>query len=195
MKGTQINLLLYKEDYRNVERLFKRIRLFALFYSAFLVITLVVFYIMNINVKTSVSKLEIEKQRLLGLLTSRSKEEAGLIYITKKAGLIDQYLVKDVKFLPYYNFMLDKVKAVGSPSASLETFAVDNNRKATFSITFTSAQSMLEFLKFIESDEFLNNFDSLVATRIGRVVSEGQGTNTLEIAFEGQFKSLDENRH
>lgn len=190
MKTTKINLLLYKEDYRKIEEFFKKFRWGVFIYSFVLVLSLFVFLLFSKQLDNRINDLQAQKAALLNQIKSRSTDEAGFIYLSKKVDLIDEFLRKDVKFLPYYNFLSREFDKIGSDSASLDSFSVGNDRKTIFRTSFQNIAAMLNGLKFIESSTFLNKFDSL--TLISANVVEGVSNKSIfEISFEGKFKPLE----
>ena len=112
--------------------------------------------------------------------------EAKFIYFRNKERQVSKILTEDVNFYPYYNLLKDSLQS-SSPEATLETVLIDKNKTVNFMVSFESYQSLLEFFKFAESDNFLANFSTLVLSNFSNAKSVPQ---RYELGFKGAFQQL-----
>jgi len=83
-------------------------------------------------------------------------------------------------------------------SATLDSIEIDKTRSTSFVIKFKDYETMISFLKYVESEEFLKNFDelSMASLSLNRdvvVVSTARYANkNFQLQFKGKFKELNE---
>lgn len=197
MKQKKINLSLYAEDYKRIQRLFKAIRISTFILSTLVSMTFGGLFITNSQIAQKINTLTTEKNNLLESTKSQNHNEAAVVYLNNKLSLANKFLDSDTKFIPYYNLLLSNLNS-GSDSASLQEFAIDNSRTTTFKVQFKSKEEMLNYLKYAESDSFLNNFSLLSLTGISLSPHQSDLGNTstgYTLSFQGKFNALNENNN
>lgn len=181
----RINLLNKPNQYFQYEKIFKRIRkltiyLLILFFVVFLPIFLILF-----NKEKEIDRLYQEKKSLLEYITANKQIEADFIYLKSKHQQLVQAINEDVNFLPYYNILLNSLKE-SSPSPKLDQVIISKDRSVSFTLIFNDKTAMVNFLKFAESDKFINNFNHLFISKFN-LTEKGKAA---ELLFLGQFKLL-----
>jgi hypothetical protein len=76
----------------------------------------------------------------------------------------------------------------------LKVFSISKNRDVAFTVAFGDINSLLSFFRFIESDEFLKNFES-VSLKSFSALGEGKTKENYELAFTGRFIELHETKN
>jgi len=197
MKQKKINLSLYTDDYKRTQRLFKIVRIFTFVISILVTFSFTVFFLANSRLVKQIEELDLEKNQLLTGLQKNKKNEATLVFLTKKLDLTNQYLDTDTKFISYYNLILSNVN-VGTGAATLDSFEIDNSRASNFKVVFKNRSDMLNYLKFAESDGFLRNFEFLTLTNINlnpQGSAENPDSPTYQLSFSGKFSQINESRN
>ncbi|MEK7522528.1 MAG: hypothetical protein AAB569_03035, partial [Patescibacteria group bacterium] len=160
MKKSSINLLVNREDYQKYENLFQRFKLTATLLTVILTIIFAYFYFSIKNKFNVYEKMNLEKKNYLQLLTERRKDEAKINYIGKKYSDLKNFLKNDAASVAYFELLSNAINN-SSESAKLKSFVVDKTRNTSFEITFSLFEKMMDFLKFAESEIFLNNFENI----------------------------------
>ena len=135
----------------------------------------------------------MKKKAYLELLTERNRDEAKINYIEKKYSDLKKYLKDDASSVTYFEILSDSIKN-SSESAILKSFEVDKTRNTTFIINFTVFEKMMDFLKFAESEQFLNNFESISLKNLIIAGSDNQNEN-YELSFVGKFIPIKEEKN
>lgn len=193
MKKNRINLLINREDYQKYENIFERFKLSAAVLTGILTVVFIFFYIILRNSFNTYEKMNSEKKTYLQLLTERSRDEAKINYIEKKYSDLKKYLKDDASSATYFEILSDSIKN-SSESAKLKSLEVDKSRNTTFIINFTVFEKMMNFLKFAESEQFLNNFESISLKNLVIVGSNNQNEN-YELSFVGKFIPIKEEKN
>ncbi|GEM_PF-1846836 len=203
MKKTKINLLTSRSDYLQLEKIARIFRQVVIGLTVLVALGVggVVFYQFHQNNK--LQNLLSQKQALLTTIGQQKTEEAKLIYIAKKTKLYDQFILDDARSLPYFELLKSALKistgsaSSASSSASLSSFAIDKTRISSFTLSFPSVNSMIDSFAYIESSEFLQNFDSLSLSGLSISSSQAQSgisssnqTTGNSLSFIGKFKPL-----
>jgi len=190
MKKNRINLLINREDYQRYENIFERFKLSAAILTVILSIIFIYFYISVKNKFNTYEKMNMQKQNYLLLLTNRRADEAKINYIEKKYSDLKKFMRDDASSVNYYEILSDSIKN-SSESAKLKSLQVDKTRNTNFIITFSVFDKMMSFLKFAESDIFLNNFESISLKNL--VIAgntPGGNTENYELSFVGKFAPI-----
>jgi len=193
MKKNRINLLVNREDYQKYENFFERFKLGAAILTGILTILFIIFYIILRNRFNTYEKMNMKKKAYLELLTERNRDEAKINYIEKKYSDLKKYLKDDASSVTYFEILSDSIKN-SSESAILKSFEVDKTRNTTFIINFTVFEKMMDFLKFAESEQFLNNFESISLKNLIIAGSDNQNEN-YELSFVGKFIPIKEEKN
>ena len=187
MKKSSINLLVNREDYQKYENLFQRLKLTAALLTVILTIIFAYFYFSIKNKFSIYEKMNLEKKNYLQLLTERKKDEAKINYIGKKYSDLKIFLTNDAASVAYLE-LLSNAMNDSSESATLKSFVVDKTRNTSFEITFSLFEKMMDFLKFAESEIFLNNFENISLKNL--IIA---GNKNYELSFTGKFVPIKPN--
>ncbi|MFN4212437.1 MAG: hypothetical protein ACK4FL_00510 [Microgenomates group bacterium] len=194
MKKTKINLLLNKEDYRKVENFFHWIRISAAILTLILMAILTYFSIVFIKQNKMINSLLEEKRLVLESLKNRENEEAKLIYLEKKYRALNEYLKDDAFFYPYYN-LLNSALSESTQSAQLKLFSINKNREVDFAVNFNNFSHVKSFLKFVESEKFIKNFENIVLKNFAINTAATDEKENYELTFTGRFIPINENKN
>lgn len=187
MKKTKINLLSDRQDYTRLERYFSILRISVLVYASVLFLVVGIISIFLFNQGNQMQSLNDRKKTFLTSISLQKEDEAKLIYISKKMDAYEQFIKEDAQFLPYFTLLNNTLKT-SSPSGSLSSFVIDKNRDVTFVLAFNGLEEMLQSFQFVESEQFLKNFEELLLTQF---LSQKQNTTQkYELSFEGKFIEL-----
>ena len=138
-----------------------------------------------------------KKQLYLSLLMEEKDVEANIRFFKGKQTQLYTYEKDDARFAPYYSILLDMLNT-STDSATLDSIEIDKTRSTSFVIKFKDYETMISFLKYVESEEFLKNFDelSMASLSLNRdvvVVSTARYANkNFQLQFKGKFKELNE---
>ncbi|MEK7597618.1 MAG: hypothetical protein AAB441_03145 [Patescibacteria group bacterium] len=185
MKKNNINLLINREDYQKYENLFERLKLTATILTVILAIVFAYFYISIKNKFNIYEKMNLQKKTYLQLLTNRREDEAKINYIEKKYLDLKNFLKDDASSVTYFEILSDSIKN-SSESAKLKSLAVDKTRNTSFTITFSTFEKMMDFLKFAESEIFLSNFENISLKNLV-IVGDKDKNENYELGFIGKF--------
>lgn len=185
MKKTRINLLVNREDYQKYENFFERLKLSAAILTVLLFVFFIYFYLTLRKKFNTFEQMNLQKKTYLQLLTERRPDEAKINYIQKKYLDLKTFLKDDASSTPYYQLLSDAIKN-SSQTASLKSFEVNKDRETSFAITFSDLDKLMEFLKFVESKKFINNFENISLKNF--VISGKKESNeNFELSFSGKF--------
>ena len=185
MKKNRINLLINREDYQKYENQFERFKLSAAILTVILTIIFIFSYISIKNKFNKYENMNLQKKTYLQLLGERKEDEAKINYIEKKYKDFKNFLKDDASSAIYYEILSDSIKS-SSESAKLKSLAVDKTRNASFIITFSVFDKMMSFLKFAESEIFLNNFESISLKNL-IIAGNNKLDENYELSFVGKF--------
>ncbi|OGK18341.1 hypothetical protein A3G67_03550 [Candidatus Roizmanbacteria bacterium RIFCSPLOWO2_12_FULL_40_12] len=189
MKKTKINLLSDRQDYARLERYFLFLRIGVLLYAFVLFGIIAIFAYFLFQQNNQVQSLLEKKKTYLTTLNVQKEDEAKLIYISKKVNAYQTFLKDDARFLPYFTLLNNTLKT-SSQAGTLSGFVIDKNRDVEFKLSFARLEDMLASFKFVESDQFLQNFEELSLVKFLSQSTTSQ--KNYEISFEGKFMELNE---
>lgn len=186
MKKTKINLLISQENYQKVEKYFQYLRyaVFILFIIFFVLVSL--FLIMRISQNNQINQLQVQKRALLEIVKSKSSDEAKISYIQKKYQSVKEFLKDDAYSLPYYNLLNSAISSSTQPAA-LKSFQIAKSREVTFTISYNDLGDLLNFLKFVESEKFLKNFEKLSFKSFTAIGDINVSKANYDLSFVGKF--------
>lgn len=193
-----INLLTKQKRYQDIEKIFKKLKIGLVFLVLLFLTAYLLIFIELFNQKKTIDSLSLQKTSYLQTLTQNKEVEAQFIYFVSKEKQISTLLKNDVKFYPYYNLLNDSLSS-SSPSATLQTLVINADRSSEFEVGFNDLVSLLNFLKFSESDIFLRNFTSLHLTNFTAVTSQNNNpasvtpsasSKNYSLHFKGIFKQI-----
>lgn len=183
MKKKRINLFENQTEYQKIERLFYYFRI-----STFLLlfVFLLTFFVSNFKLiadKRRLEQLFNQKKYLLETSRNQTVEEAKINLIKNKYLDIQLFLNEDAHFLPYYSLLAESLK-FATPEPTLLTFKIDKEKNTEFKLGFSTFNQMVSFLTFIEKEDFLNKFETIVLEGFSTIESK------MELSFKGKFISL-----
>lgn len=190
MKKTKLNLLTNRVDYQRLETIFRWIRISSLGLSIIVIITIGGFFLVFSVQSSKIQDLLNQKTTYLSNLKDRENEEAKLYYIQTKDQQLNSYLSQDAHSLPYYN-LLNTALSKSSESATLKSFLMQKNRETNFTVTFINFDELLNFFRFIESDDFLKKFEK-VSLKSFTAIGDNKAKTNYELSFIGKFIEIHE---
>jgi type II secretory pathway component PulL len=189
MRKNKINLLINREDYQKYQDIFRRLRLVAvilviIFFSLFLI-----FYLTLKSKNDKVDALNLQKKTLLEILKDKKNDEAKINYFQKKYLDLKTFLKEDAFPSPYYS-LLNSALVESSQAATMKSFEINKDREVSFTISFSDFEKLTSFLKFIESETFLNNFEDISLKSFSVAGGEDKSEDKYELSFVGKFVLL-----
>ncbi len=188
MRTKEINLLIRTFDYTKAE---KKFQLFRRITFAFCILNLVI-VVGSFATLTLLSRridtLTKEKALLEQATSQKINREEELNYVVKKVALLDTFLKDDARSLPYYN-LLASALGDSTQSARLASFDIQYDRSVNFELEFSNLEEMLNSFKFIESDAFLKNFETLTLSNFSSTSSNTDASNvkSFTLSLNGRF--------
>jgi hypothetical protein len=156
----------------------------SVLFVAFLILSGLVFY-----QKTRMNSLLKEKEEHLSYLASNKNSEADTALFIIKKEQLKQFIKDDAQFLPYYNILQNSL-ALASNAATIQAMTLDKSRDVSFIINFTDYDLMYKYIRYIESQAFLKNFEILTLTTFSLNQSNAALSKGYQLNFEGKFKAL-----
>jgi len=184
-----INLLKKQKRYIHFQQILSRLKIAIIVEVLIFLIIYPIFYFLLSQQKQKIDKLSSQKKELLEFFIQNKIEDAQLIYFRSKQKQLSDILKQDVNFFPYYNLLKESLKTL-SIEARLEAVLIDNSKAVSFTVGFENYASLLTFLKFAESEDFLRNFNRLVLINFSNVDTT---KNAYKLSFSGKFINLNEN--
>lgn len=184
----KINLFIIKRQREAFLAVLKKIRIILTIASLLFFFFFLLTALLQIQIKNTINKLNNEKQNYLNFLLEYKNSEAKLKYFYNKNNLLKQYLTEDARFYPYYQLLNEAISAA-SESAKIQSLTTEKDRKTSFAIVFTDYQSMINFLHYIETPTFLDNFHNLALTSFNL---GSNFENGYQLSFEGTFKEIND---
>jgi len=183
MRKKRLNLLGSRVEYLKVERQFYYIRVatIVLFF-----VFLLIFFITNLKFladKKQLDALFTQKKILLENQHENINEKAKIKLLFDKHQKIQSFLKDDARFLPYYQLLIETLKTA-TPEPSLLSFKIDKEKNTDFILGFSDINQLIRFLSFIEEQNFLDKFESLILNGFSF------GQSRAELSFKGKFISL-----
>ncbi len=189
MKKSKINLLVRRDNYRRLESVFLWVRRGTLAFGVVVVVITIIFTMISLSQSTQLRDLIDRKNTLLEQLTQQKNKQAKLVYIQDKYQQIQTYLQDDSHSFPYYN-LLNEALLKSTGSATLTSFVIQKNRNTTFTVSFSNFDELVNFFRFIESDNFLKNFEQVSLKSFNAV---NRGTQpSYELSFSGTFIKIND---
>lgn len=194
MKKKGINLLFNKEDYRKIDNFFYQVRLLVTIMAVFLLLISIFFFFALFNQNKQLNLLLEEKSSALASLKNRENESAKVIYLEKKYRLLNEFLKDDAHFYPYYA-LLNSALSETTSSAQLKLFKINKNRDVDFKVTFNNFSELTLFLRFVESEKFIKNFENLILKNFTINTGGTSEKQNYELTFTGRFIPINENKN
>lgn len=169
---------------------YKRIKKY-LFYSIILLLLVIVgFQLVGLEIKNKIKTLEGEQEIILADTINTRNDDAGLDELVIKKKLIQQYLKDDVQFNTYYRLVQSYV--ADNAGAQLSQFKLDKDRETEIIIKFSTYDDYKRFVKGLENDAFIQNFDELIMGALP--IENSAESEEMSITFNGSFKEINEKK-
>ncbi len=195
----RLNLFSRKKRFDTFAALALRIRKFGTAGGILLFVLFIFIIIQTVSLRSQLNENVKKKQLYLSLLAEEKDVEANVRYFKGKQTQLIGYEKNDARFVPYYTVLLQVLGSTSSQSATLDSIEIDKDRNTIFIVKFNEYEEMVLFLKSVESDAFLNNFESLSMASLNlsrerTVGSTKQQNRNYQLQFKGRFKEIkDEN--
>ena len=186
-----INLIIKQKKYLRYENFFRALRVILLGLTIFFSITLISLFVFLFIKNRQLEQLMLEKKNLINFLSKNKEVEAEFAYFHNKQNRLITILNQDVKFLPYYNLITDSLKSA-SPEPKLDTIIINKDRSINFTLIFNDANSVIPFLKFAESDQFVSNFSQLIISEFS--ISSKKDSQSYQLGLVGKLNPIDETK-
>lgn len=191
MKKTKINLIISRDDYQKYEKYFYWLKIITYgLFGFFLLIFLIFFILIKVNSDNN-DKLISQKSSLLKALSEKKGDEARIFYLQKKYDDLNNFLKDDAFSSSYYGLLSQALKQ-SSQSSTLKSFEINKNRQVGFSITFEEFPELMNFFKFIESEVFLKNFET-ISLKSFTIIGDNDNKENYELSFAGVFIKIKQN--
>lgn len=155
-------------------------------FFGFLVITGIAFF-----QRTKLKELTSRHEQLTNFISENKTNEAESTLFILKEGQFKKFYSEDARFLPYYKVLNDSMPTQsGSSSATIDNLLIDKTRKTNFTISFPDFFSTYNFLKHVESEKFLKNFESLKLNSFNLDQSAKGMSKKYQLSFDGKFIEL-----
>ncbi|PIY68591.1 hypothetical protein COY90_05125 [Candidatus Roizmanbacteria bacterium CG_4_10_14_0_8_um_filter_39_9] len=192
----RINLFARKKRFDSFVSYSVNIRKYGAVVGVLLFCLFMFFVYLVVNTQRRMSDLTKQKQQYLSYLLTEKDTEASIRFFKGKQTQLTKFLSDDAQFVSYYailrNALMDSTE-----SAVLDSVEIDKNRDTVFVVRFQTYESMVSFLKYVESTEFLRFFDelsmaSLNLTRDVSAVAKTSSVKNYQLQFKGKFKAINE---
>jgi len=187
----RIDLLKTQARYLKIENFFRDLKAaIIVLFVVFLAVYIVFFYLLSLQ-RREISDLSVQKREFLEFFIQNKEVEAKFVYFRNKQKQLNDILKEDVNFYPYYNLLKESLQ-IANVEARLESVLIDKTKSVGFSLSFTDYSSLLSFLRFAESDEFLKNFNQLDLINFSKDDKQSAKID-YRLNFSGKFINLNEN--
>lgn len=191
IKKRRVNLFSKQKQIKLEVLLKEKLVYFSTIIGAILFIVIIILKFADISEKKKFQELTNEKQQLFQFIIDNKDNEASNAYFLIKKGQLKKFLNDDARFLPYYKVLNDSIFQA-TASASVQSIVIDKTRGTEFMINFPDYTSMYKFVKYVESDEFLKNFQTLTLRSFSLNTGSANTFKGYQLSFEGQFETLSE---
>ncbi len=194
MKKSKINLLINREDYRKYEGYFYGTRIIAVVMVILFILSASYLFLISFQNNSKINALLASKQTLLLSSQGRQTDEAKLIYVENKYQDLKNFMKNDAYSLPYYN-LLQSAIATSTETASLKSFVISKDRDVTFAVSFSNFDELMNFFRFVESDNFLKNFENITLKSFTTIGGNENKKSSYDLNFTGKFVPINENKN
>jgi len=186
----RINLLQHRFKEKSNEHIYQIVKKFSSIASLLLFIIFLVVSVLFVQLSQSRKKTELEKQQLLTYLLQQKELEAKIMYFKQKQTQLDNYVKNDARFIRYYK-VLNTSLSYATNSPILVSVEIDKDRNTSFTVRVQDVGSAVSFLKYVESQQFLQFFNDLSLTHFNLLEPDyKRKSSSYEFAFRGQFNLL-----
>lgn len=194
----RINLFSRKKRFDVFAAYASKIRFYGTVIGVFLFVIFMIVIYQIYTIQKDLRDLTKKKQLYLSVLLDEKDIEANIRYFKGKQTQLTTFEKDDAHFLPYYSVLVNVLKT-STNSATLDRVEIDKNRNTTFIVKFTDYDSMISFLKYVESPDFLDNFDALSMASLSlsrntqnTEVSIVSQNKNYQLQFKGKFKQIND---
>lgn len=184
----RINLLKANKRFIDREAFFFKVKnsIISLFFL--LLMVNVFLYISLTRQNQSIFQISEQKKQLIEFFVQNKEADAKFAYFRGKEKQLTDILKEDVNFYPYYNLLKGSLEnfAVG---AKLHSVTIDKTKATSFTISFKKYEDLISFLKFAESEVFLQNFNQLSLINFSKNDTQ-LNKNDYRLNFTGKFINL-----
>lgn len=170
----KINLILSKKDYYKKELIFKYFRFITISLGFFVLVLILIMVNTGFGLNSDLEVVQKEKELILSELIKKKEEQVQLSYVQEKDTLVNNAILNDVNFVPYYN-ELKSYLPIASGSASIDSIDFDNKQNFKLTISFFDYEKFNSFLAYLEDKKFLDIFEKLVLDSFS--ISEEKNNN------------------
>ena len=128
---------------------------------------------------------EFTKENLFAAAIGKNGDEAKINYIQKKYTDMNTFLKDDAASLPYFQLLTEAIKG-SSESAGIKSFDINKDHSTSFTVTFSSFDTLMEFLKFAESQTFVKNFETIILKSF-TIIGDKEKKESYQLGFSGKF--------
>lgn len=120
-------------------------------------------------------------------MAANDQIQGNIVFFINKKEQLKSFLKDDAQFSKYYNLLQDTLKKANT-DAVISSVDLSVGKNVAFVIRFTDFENSEKLLNFIETPEFLDNFQSLTLQSF-TVTRAAVGTeNVFQLQLNGQFK-------
>jgi hypothetical protein len=192
MKNKRINLFFGKKDYQDIQKYFRIFRFTLLGMTITLSLFVLILGYLSYIQKQKIDSKTQEKRNNLQLFNAQKEQEVKLIKITNKLKDYETFIKDDAEFYPYYSLLADIINK-SEELPKIESLSMEKDRKFSFTLTFLTKENLIKAFHFVETEDFLMNFETINLKSFESVTNE-KGSS-YKITFEGKFKKLNENKN
>ncbi|PIV09729.1 hypothetical protein COS31_05565 [Candidatus Roizmanbacteria bacterium CG02_land_8_20_14_3_00_36_15] len=187
-----INLITRHKKYLHYEGFFLKLRIGLIIVAVVFFIVFSGFFYFLLHKNNQYNQLILEKKKYLEYLDAHKEVEAEFAYFRNKQNQLVSILGQDVQFLPYYNLVVESLKTA-SPEPKLESIIISKDRTINFTLRFENSGSIINFLRFAESDNFLKSFSQLVISSFN--IEEKKDNKKYQLNFSGTLIPFNETKN
>lgn len=179
----RINLLKAERKYIQMERYFLWLRRIVISYAVIFLLGIAVLLFLTFQLQSKYQSLVAQTEAQNQYLLANKDREAQLLYLANKLKQTSTVLEEDVNFSPYYNVLVQSLQGA-SEAARFQSVIIDKDQKQfEFTVGLSDYASLLNFFKYIETDEFLQYFTDITLTNFDLT----QTKNSYNLTFKGKF--------
>jgi Tfp pilus assembly protein PilN len=176
-----INLLVKKNNYYKIERLFQQGRRLTVLLGIIAVIILTGLFVIQQNLKRKIDVLASEKLEIEADLASKKDIEGKIRLLNNKMVAMKTVVDQSPDYGVYYD-RLQKYLPKTSEDGVLTKVSFTSPNFAVIELEFADILSLTRFLGVVESKEFLNEFNSIKLSNI--IFANSTEVLTLKVSLE-----------
>jgi hypothetical protein len=182
----RINLFKKGEELFKFDKLVKSYNMYGLGTAVLLLIIFILMSLINLKINLNKENLTQEKTQL----TKKLEEDTSqfkLNYISSKTEQIKLYSKDDAHFNQYYDMIRLLFESKAIPQFS--NFNINNKQILTLKFDLGTYEELLNVLRFVESNYFLNHFQNLRINSItSGSVNKNESTQRTNLEISGTIK-------